>query len=278
MAEQNKAPSPMELMERCCRRPWEAYVPPIRMAENVYYIAGNDWVSCFLIDTRDGLVLIDTAMHETVYLLLENLRILGYKPSDIKKILISHAHIDHLGGARTLKELTGAKLYLGKRDLLFVTERKDLIGGDGLYTCGGIYPDELYDDNTPINLGNISIKTISTPGHTPGCTSFFFDVQERGRTLRCGMHGGLGINTMGRKYFEESGLPISLRDEFVQGLRDMDKQKVDVCLPSHTNQAEILGLVDKIRDDFNPYDDPQVWHTMLNKRLNLTLDFFKQDP
>ncbi|QQO08507.1 MBL fold metallo-hydrolase [Breznakiella homolactica] len=277
MAEQTKTPSPQELMERCCRRPWEAYVPPFKMAENVYYIAGNDWVSCFLIDTKDGLILIDTAMHETVYLLLENIRLLGFKPKDIKKILLSHAHIDHIGGARTLKELTGATVYLGKRDLLFVTERKDLIAGEG-YTCGDIYPDELYDDNTPITLGNISIRTVSTPGHTPGCTSFFFDVQERGKTLRCGMHGGLGLNTMSRKYFEENGQPISLREEFAEGLRKLDKMDVDVCLPSHTNQVEILRDVDKIRDDFNPYVDSAVWHTMLNKRLDMALALFRQDP
>ncbi|MDL2229432.1 MBL fold metallo-hydrolase [Treponema sp. OttesenSCG-928-L16] len=279
MAEQNKIPPPQVLMERCCRRPWEAYVPPFKMAENLYYIAGNDWVSCFLIDTKDGLILIDTAMHETAYLLLENIRLLGFEPKDIKKILISHAHIDHIGGARTLKELSGAKVYLGRRDLPFVTDRKDLLGNDdGLYTCGDIYPDEFYDDDTPITQGNISIRTVSTPGHTPGCTSFFFDVEERGRTLRCGMHGGVGVNTLSRKYFEEKKQPMSLRDEFVEGLKRLDKMDVDVCLPSHTNQVEILKLVDKIRDDFNPYYDPEAWHTLLNKRLEMTLAFYKQDP
>lgn len=265
-------------MERCCRRPWEAYVAPFKMASNVYYISGNDWVACYLIDTKDGLILIDTAMHETLYLMLENIRRLGFKPEDIKKILISHAHIDHLGGARTLKELTGARVYLGKRDIPFVTDRKDLIGGDGVYTCGDIEPDELYDDNTVIKQGEINIRTTSTPGHTPGCTSFFFDVQEQGRTLHCGMHGGLGFNTLSRAYFNESGLPVSLRDEFVEGLRKLDKMDIDICLPSHTNQVEILKSVDKIRDDYNPYVDPAAWHTLMNERAERALAFYTQDP
>ena len=78
------SPPPEVLMEQCCRRPWETYIEPIKMAPGVYYISGNNWVACYLIDTGDGLILIDTAMHETAYLLIENVRKLGYEPSDIK--------------------------------------------------------------------------------------------------------------------------------------------------------------------------------------------------
>ena len=128
-------PAPV-LMEHCCRQPWETYLEPLKMAPGVWYVSGNDWVACYLIDTGDGLILIDTAMHETAYLMIENIRKLGYELTDIKKILLSHAHIDHIGGCRTMKELTGAKVYLGKRDLIFLHERKDLIMNEGGYTCG----------------------------------------------------------------------------------------------------------------------------------------------
>ena len=130
-------PAPV-LMEHCCRKPWETYLEPLRMAPGVWYVSGNDWVACYLIDTGDGLILIDTAMHETAYLMIENIRKLGYELTDIKKILLSHAHIDHIGAARTMKELTGAKIYLGERDLPFLHERRDLILNDGGYTCGEI--------------------------------------------------------------------------------------------------------------------------------------------
>ncbi len=103
-----ESPPPYVLMERCIRRPWEAYVEPLKMAPGVWYISGNDWVACYLLETTDGLILIDTAMHENLYLMLENIRKIGYKPTDIKKFLLSHAHIDHIGAARSLKELTGA--------------------------------------------------------------------------------------------------------------------------------------------------------------------------
>lgn len=255
-------------MARVCRRPWEAYVEPFAMAPGVWYISGNDWVACYLIDTGDGLVLIDTAMHESAYLMIENIRKLGYELTDIKKILLTHAHIDHIGAARTMKELTGAKLYLGARDLEFLHERRDLIANNGEYTCGEFEPDELYDDAKPISQGHITVRTVSTPGHTPGCTSMFFDVTDKnGRTLKCGIHGGVGLNTLNREYFEEKRQPVSLRDEFIEGLKKLDKMDIDICLPSHTNQVGILQLVPQISGDHNPFIDPSIWHELMNERL-----------
>lgn len=265
------APSPWVLMEECCREPWKTYQKPIKMAPGVYYISGNNWVASYLIDTGDGLILIDTGMHETAYLLLENIRQLGYDYHDIKKILLSHAHIDHIGGARTLQELTGADIYLGERDLMYLHERKDLIM-IGNYTCGEFEPDFLYSNDKPIIQGNTSIRTISTPGHTPGCTSFFFDVKSKktGKILRCGMHGGIGLSCS-KKGLEEMGLPFSLQAEFIEGLKKLDTLHVDVCLPSHTNQVGILLLQDQVNEDFNPYDDPSIWHELMQERLERVL-------
>ena len=262
--------NPYEQFARAVRRPWEGYVEPFRLAKGVHYISGNDWVGAYLIDSGDGLILIDTAMHETVYLLLENVRRLGYAPTDIKKILISHAHIDHLGGARTLVELTGAKLYLGERDLPFLS-RPDLLGGEDSVTCGAVTPDLLYADDTPICQGDIEIRTVATPGHTPGCTSFFFEVTDVDGVRRtCGMHGGVGLNTMSADYFRTSGLPASLRVEFMEGFRKLDRMHVDICLPSHPNQVDIMSKREAIADRHNPYADPAVWHEFVNKRLRMT--------
>lgn len=273
------SPHPELLMERCCRRPWEAYVEPFKMAPGVWFIGGNDWVACYLIETTEGLILIDAAMHETAYLMLENIRKLGYKPTDIKKILISHAHIDHMGGARTMKEITGAELYLGERDLEFLHDRRDLLGGDmGTYTCGDFEPDTLYADDKPITLGNITVHTVSTPGHTPGCTSMFFEVVDKsGRTLKCAMHGGVGLNTMSREYFEENNQPITLRDEFIASLKRLDEMEVDICLPSHTNQVGILQLVPEITEDHNPFIDSSIWHELMHERLERTYALIEQE-
>ncbi|MPM62919.1 hypothetical protein SDC9_109797 [bioreactor metagenome] len=266
------SPPPQVLMERCIRRPWEAYVEPFRMAPGVWYIAGNDWVACYLLETTDGLILIDTAMHENLYLLLQNIYKIGRTPFEIKKVLISHAHIDHMGAARALKELLpAAQFYLGERDLEFLHERPELIAGSPSVTWGLFEPDALYADDKPIVLGDFTVKTVSSPGHTPGCTSFFFDVTEKsGRVLTCGMHGGVGLNTLTREYFEEMRQPSSLRDEFIEGLKKLDLLEVDICLPSHTNQVGILPLRSQYSEEFNPFVDPSIWHELMNERLERT--------
>lgn len=205
---------------------------------------------------------------ETCYLMLECIRSLGYDPMDIKKILLTHAHADHIGAARTMKELTGARVYLGERDLFMIHERKDLICSDG-YTCGDIEPDEIYLDDKPIVQGNVSVRTISTPGHTPGCTSMIFDVKEKdGRIYTCGIHGGVGLNTLSREFLEQNGLPLSLQKEFCESLRMMDRLHVDICLPSHTNQVGIIPLIGEITDTHNPFVDESIWHELMHERLD----------
>lgn len=271
--------SPEYQMERVCRRPWESYVAPIKMGDGVYYISGNDWVASYLIETSEGLIIIDTGVHESLYLMIENIKKLGFNLKDIKKILISHAHIDHLGGARSLMELTGAKLYIGERDAFILNDRKDLLfNEEGLYTCGDIIPDEFYDDKSPIILGDTTIHTVATPGHTPGTTSFFFEREtEAGKMLKFGLHGGLGLNTLTKDFFRETGLPLSLRYEYINSLKSMMKIHVDVCLPSHTNQAPLLELVDKISKDNNPYINSEVWPRLMKHRLDSVINLIESE-
>jgi len=108
-----------------CMHPWKYYVQPFRIAGNLYYV-GNSDVSSHLMDTGQGLILLDTAYPQTVYLLLESIRRLGFDPDDIRLILHCHGHYDHFGGTRALVELTGAKTALGEEDIEILKERPDL--------------------------------------------------------------------------------------------------------------------------------------------------------
>lgn len=89
-------------VETLASRPWELSVKPLQVAPQTWYVAGQTWVGCYLIDTGDGLILLDTAIPESLYLLVDSIYSLGYRPEDIKKILISHAHFDHCGGAAAM--------------------------------------------------------------------------------------------------------------------------------------------------------------------------------
>ena len=101
-------------------RPWELAIKPFQVAPQTWYVAGQTWVGCYLIDTGDGLILIDTAIAESAYMLVDSIYRLGYRPEQIKKILISHAHFDHCGAAAIMKKLTGAEMYLSKEDWEFM--------------------------------------------------------------------------------------------------------------------------------------------------------------
>lgn len=97
--------NPVEVL---AHRPWTLAVKPFQVAPQTWYVSGQKWVGCYLIDTGDGLILIDTAIPESLYLLIDSIYRLGYQPENIKKILISHAHFDHCGGAGAMKALSRA--------------------------------------------------------------------------------------------------------------------------------------------------------------------------
>ena len=251
--------------------PWEIAVKPFQVATQTWYVSGQTWVGCYLIDTGDGLILIDTAIPESLYLMVDSICQLGFKMTDIKKILLSHAHFDHCGAAAAMKKLTGAELYMSKED----TEFYKACPEETLVLDPDSHPqyfevDKYYSDDEPITLGNISIRTILTPGHTIGCTSFLWDVKNpaNGETYVVGMHGGVGANTMNDDYYSTSKyLTPDLRDRFISDADKLKKIHVDIALPSHPNQIEIMDRAGQYTDESQPYLDDTIWADFIDERV-----------
>ena len=109
--------------------PWETEMEPYQVVPNVYYV-GNKYVGSYLLNTDKGLILIDAALQETDYLLFESIRKLGFSPKDIKKLLITHGHIDHCGAARAVQEYSGCEIWFPAGDAFFLTDRRDLLLGE----------------------------------------------------------------------------------------------------------------------------------------------------
>jgi metallo-beta-lactamase class B len=255
-----------ELIRQGCERPWEVAVKPFKVTPHTYYV-GNSWVGAYLIDTGEGLILIDTTMQPQVYLVFESIRKLGFDPREIKIILLSHAHYDHCGGGCPLIKYNAAKIYMGKEDEFLLKERRELLYTLG-YPFGNFQADEYFDDNKPITLGAVTINTLHTPGHTPGTTSFFFEDQdEKGNLYHCGMHGGLGLNTLDDKYFKESGLSVSLRDSYLKSLLKMRDLKIDITIGSHPSQINMLEKVKYISDLNNPFIDNTAWKKLMDEKI-----------
>lgn len=239
---------------------------PFRIFGNLYFV-GTRFVSSHVVDTGDGLILIDSQYPQCTYLLLENIRKVGLDPYDIKYILHSHGHYDHIGGTRAIVELTGAKTVLGRPDRDYVNGTVDLTWAKELgYTYYEMFePDILIDDGYVLELGNTRIRCVSTPGHTPGVMSFFFDVTDGKNTYTAAMFGGAGMNSMRYKFLDAYGLPHSLRDDFLNSLEKVRGEKVDILIGNHPGDAQTAQKYERmLAGEENPFLDPTAWHRRLD--------------
>jgi metallo-beta-lactamase class B len=174
-------------------RSWNQPRPPFRIAGSLYYV-GMSQVTSLLITTPQGHILIDGAFAESAASILENVRKLGFKPEDIKILLSTHAHLDHAGGLAAIKTATKARLYAGSEDVPVLANggRQDFAFGDKL-PFPPVVADVSMKDGDAVTLGNMVVRAVSTPGHTKGCTSWTFTVQEQGKPLRVVVVGGTSV-------------------------------------------------------------------------------------
>lgn len=199
--------------------PATQYVEPFRIFDNVYYV-GMRFVSVYLIDTGDGLILIDALFDPHVERLLDNIRTLGFEPQDVRYVLVTHGHFDHAGGARRLQEVTGARIGMSGPDW-------DLVIDDPGEERARFVPparDLTLRDGDQIVLGQTVIHCWRTPGHTAGVASFTFEVRDGDATHTALVFGGVGQNFEGADRFE---MYIGSIDR----LLEMDQ--VSVSLPNH---------------------------------------------
>lgn len=154
---------------------WNEPQAPFRIFGNTYYV-GTAGLSVILIDSGDGLVLLDGALPQSVPLIVDNMEALGFSPGDVSLIALSHAHYDHAGGIAALQRLSGARV-ITSRHAANTLARGDLLEDDPQY--GGdvtAFPAasgaEIVEDGANIDIGNTRLTAVYTPGHTPGGVSW----------------------------------------------------------------------------------------------------------
>lgn len=251
--------------------PWKLKREPFRVAPRVYYV-GNTWVGAYLIDTGDGLALIDTTVFEDVYQVIESIWELGYDPRNIKNILLTHCHIDHAGGVNQLVSISGAKVWISHEDATFKDHPANTGAGD-MFKVVDFQPDCFYSDDAPIVLGDVTIRTRLTPGHTPGTTSFFIEVpDEKEGKLVVGLHGGVGTNTMSNDFLAKFGLDVELRKRFIRDCDAMKNIHVDISIPSHPAHGDLFQRLGSDPMDYTPLVDPAEWARFLEIRKKFAED------
>ncbi len=243
------------------KKPWEGSFDPFRIFGNLYFV-GTPPASVHIVDTGDGLIILDTGYQQSLYKVIDNVYRLGLDLHSLKYILLTHGHIDHMGAAKALKELTGAKIALGKEDRDYANGTLDLSYAKELDMefCETFEPDILLSDGDEISLGTVQIRAVATPGHTPGAMSYFFNVSDGADIFIAGLHGGMGINTLCKEFLDKSALPYTLREDFVRSMLRLNEEHVDIFLGNHMQhnhteqKAELIKSGNKLA-----FVDPDEW-------------------
>lgn len=239
-------------------------VGPFRIAGNLYYV-GTTNVTSFLLTDPEGHVLIDGCYPETAPMIIESISKLGFNITDIKVLLNSHAHPDHAGGLAALQQASGAELWVSKADAHII-----VAGGHGDPTFGplkfvqffglGTFPaarvNHRFEDGTKVRVGPIELTAHVTAGHTPGCTSWSFHVQDGDRELLAVSIGSLTLMPF-VSLVEPETYP-GIRNDYERSFRTLRNLPADIFLASHTDwfnmQRKLRERADA-KDPVEPFID-----------------------
>ena len=153
---------------------WDKPAPPVRIHGNTYYV-GTCGISAILITDPAGDILIDGGPEDAAGLIAKNIQSLGFNLRDVRILLHTHEHPDHVGGLSKLQELTGAQLYASPVAAK-VLESGIASADDPQQGIDKPFPgarvDHVIRDSEQIRLGNTVVTAVATPGHTPGALSW----------------------------------------------------------------------------------------------------------
>jgi metallo-beta-lactamase class B len=250
---------------------WMAPFEPFQLIGNIYYV-GTDGIAVYIIKTSDGLIQMDTAVPEATPMLKANIAKLGFKESDIKIILNSHAHFDHTGGFAEIKKETGAQMIGGERDKPLL--EGGYYPGDEKNTDIAFPPvkvDRAVKEGDKITLGDTTLTAHAMPGHTPGCTSYEMTVKDAGvdRDVLFFCSGTVALNRL----VGEPTYP-GIADDYRSTFAKAKAMKIDVLLGPHPEVYDMQKKRAEMKDGApNPFVKPGEIQTYV---AGLEADFDKQ--
>jgi metallo-beta-lactamase class B len=220
---------------------------PHKILGNLYYV-GTRSLGSFLITTPQGHILINSDYERNVPAVRQSIEALGFKYTDIKILLGSHAHADHQEGDALVKELTGATVMAMAEDVPALQAMKG--------PNNRPHPiDRILHDGDKVELGGMTLVAHLTPGHTRGCTTWTFNVTEGNRTLSVLIIGSVGVNP-GMKLVGNTEVP-QIVQEFQRSFAWLRSQHPDIPLGSHPGMYNMNEKFAKLgRGGASPYVDP----------------------
>ena len=249
---------PLKSLWASWQDPQTQAVEPFQIFDNVYYV-GIGWVAAYLIDTGEGLILIDSLYGNWVRELRRNITKLGFAPADVKYVINTHGHFDHAGGSAFLQRIYGARIVMTEADWQIAeaqpaapmfagpVPRRDIVAADG----------------DAIELGDTRIELFETPGHTEGVLTLRYTVRDGDDTYTAITLGGVGLNFSGVARTENY---IASYERLI-GMQD----GVSVSLPNHAAMAGVFEraqrLAKRTPGEPHPFVDPDGYRASLARAL-----------
>lgn len=217
---------------------WSQDYKPFRIAGNLYYVGTYDLAS-YLITTSKGHILINTGLAESAAMIKSHIEALGFKFSDIKILLTTHAHYDHAAALSEIKKVTGAKMMINQKDAAVLADggNSDFIfGGRGSY-FKSVKADRLLYNNDTITLDSMHIIMLHHPGHTKGASSFLFNVKDEERSYRVLIANMPSI--LDETKFPSMPTYPEVGKDYAYTFSSMKKLQFDIWLSSHASQFDL---------------------------------------
>jgi metallo-beta-lactamase class B len=239
--------------------------PPHKVIGNVYFVGTSD-LGSYLINTPEGHILVNTDYETTVPLIRSSVEKLGFKFTDIKIILGSHAHGDHMEGDAMVKELTAARVMAMEQDVPALKK---------INPEGKPHPvDRVLHDGDEVKLGGTDLTAHLTAGHTKGCTTWSMKASEAGKTYDVVIVCSVGFNP-GYVLVNNKDYP-QIAADYVRSFATLRKLPCDVFLGAHSSFYDLETKYPKLQAGGpNPFIDQAGYQAYINlkeKQFNAELE------
>jgi metallo-beta-lactamase class B len=246
---------------------WTEPFPPFRIADNLYYI-GSKGLANYLVTTPQGNILINSDMEANVPMIEASIEKLGFKFSDTKILLISHAHWDHDAGSALLIEKTGAKYMVMDADVPVVESggKSDFAyGNEAAFLYRPVKVDRVLHDGDEVRLGGAVLVAHLTPGHTKGCSTWTMKVTDHGKTYNVVIIGSPNVNP-GYRLVNNAAYP-RIAEDYERMWRVLKSLPCDIFLGAH---GGYFGLEEKYpllkEGTANPFVDPEGYKKYITQK------------
>ena len=243
----------------------KAPFPPFHIIGNIYYV-GSAGLACYLITTPAGNILLDTGYPDMAPMIEANIKTLGFKLTDTKILINSHAHVDHGGGMAQIKTDTGGQLVAMAQDAPYFETggHNDVIFGDrSLFPP--VHVDRVIHDGDTVSLGGTTLTAHLMPGHTPGNTTWTMTVTDGEKNYNVVFLGTVVVlpNT------DLRGTPAypNIGADWAKTMKDLPTVPCDVFLATNGSFFDMEKKHDELMKNpsQNPFIDPEGYKAYIQR-------------